>query len=121
MATFLFQEIILCSNSNDKGRFDEVKNIHIQGSTLFTSDSGNNRIHYIKDNQSYFVNIEEDEANPHSVTIDKFNNLYFVKDNSYNSSSTFSACSKAHSLTALTIIWGCGVGREVSLLFSTSS
>lgn len=78
-------EIILCSNSNSKGRFDNVSDIYIQGSTIFTSDSNNNRIHYIQNNKSYFINDLEVNSNPHSTIVDKFNNLYFIKDSAQGS------------------------------------
>jgi len=78
-------EIILCSNSNDKGRFDTVKDIYIQGSTIFTADSENNRIHYIQDNKSYFINDLEINSNPRCVALDKYNKLYFIKNNEYGS------------------------------------
>lgn len=78
-------EIILCSNNNSKGRFDNVNDIYIQGSTIFTSDSNNNRIHYINNNKSYFINNIDSDSNPHSIILDKFNNLYFIKDNNQGS------------------------------------
>ena len=72
--------IILGSKGFDKGRFDNVNDIYIQGDTIFTSDTGNNRIHYLLNNKSYFIQIDEANANIHSVTTDKNNDIYFVKN-----------------------------------------
>lgn len=81
----LSKEIILSSSSNDKGRFNSVNNIYLQGSKIFTTDAGNNRIHYLENNQSKFINIDSIDCNPHSVLLDKYNNLFFIKDTSSNS------------------------------------
>lgn len=83
--TLKSNEIIMCSSSNDKGRFNNVQDIYIQGSTIFTADTGNNRIHYIKDNQSYFINGLEIDSDPNSIILDKFNNMYFIKNNATGS------------------------------------
>jgi len=79
------QEILLCSSSFDKGRFNNVSDIYLQGSNIFTADTKNNRIHYIKDNKSYFIDDLETDSKPSNVVVDNENKLYLIKNDSYKS------------------------------------
>ncbi len=74
--TIKSDEIILASFGFDKGRFNNISNIHIQGNTYIISDSKNDRIHILRDGKSYFIN-SETQSKPQAVAIDSKQNLYF--------------------------------------------
>lgn len=69
-------EIILGSSGFDYGRFNQAKDIYIQGDTYLISDSANNRLHILKDNTSYFINIPAPASNPEYITLDSKQNIY---------------------------------------------
>lgn len=71
-------EIILGSSSFDYGRFNKPSNIFVQGDEYYISDTGNNRIQYLIDGKSHIIDNLATNANPHSISIDKFHNMYFV-------------------------------------------
>lgn len=70
--------IILGSFSFDYGRFNNPSDIFIQGNDYFISDTNNNRIQYLINGKSYLIDNFLPNANPHSVNIDKFHNMYFI-------------------------------------------
>ena len=96
-------QIILGSFGIDKGRFKSPSNIFIQGNDYFVSDTGNNRLQIIKENQSYLVDDLETDSIPHAVSLDYNQNMYFVtntltasqlnkytlQDNTYTKSTMF--------------------------------
>lgn len=71
-------EIILGSFGFDYGRFNNVNDIFIQGNTYITCDNGNNRIHILKNNSSIFIDDLPPSCNPHSLTLDSNQNIYFA-------------------------------------------
>lgn len=79
------KEILLCSNSQDFGRFNNVNNIYIQGNTIYTSDTDNNRIQILENRKSSIINDLETDAHPKSILTDNKNNIYFIKDKLNNS------------------------------------
>lgn len=74
------REIILCSNGFSTGRFDNVSDIFIQGDRIFTADTNNNRIHYLEDKNSIFIDDLENNSNPTLIEIDNQNTLYLIKN-----------------------------------------
>lgn len=79
------KEILLCSNSQDIGRFNNVNNIYVQGNTIYTTDTNNNRIQILENGKSSIINDLEADAYPKSILTDHNNNIYFIKDNLNNS------------------------------------
>ena len=79
------KEIVLCGNSFDRGCFDGVKDIFVQGQNYFVSDTLNNRIHILKNNHSEFISDLSTNATPHSTRLDANLNLYFVETESSQS------------------------------------
>lgn len=73
------KEIVLCGNSFDRGRFDGVKDIFVQGQDLYVSDTLNNRIQILKNNHSEFISGLSSNSTPHSTRLDANQNLYFVE------------------------------------------
>ena len=73
------KEIVLCGNSFDRGRFDGVKDIFVQGQNYYVSDTLNNRIQILKNNHSEFISGLSTNATPHSTKLDANLNLYFVE------------------------------------------
>lgn len=73
------KEIVLCGNSFDRGRFDGVKDIFVQGQDYYVSDTLNNRIQILKNNHSEFISGLSTNATPHSTKLDANLNLYFVE------------------------------------------
>lgn len=78
-------EILICSNSKNTGRFDNANGIFVSGDTLFVSDTNNNSIHIINNNSTTYINDLENGAQPQSVVLDENLNLYFVENDSSNS------------------------------------
>lgn len=76
--TIKSDEIILASFGFDKGRFNNISNIHIQGDTYIISDSKNDRVHILRDGKSYFIN-SETQSKPQAVAVDSKQNLYFAQ------------------------------------------
>ena len=79
------KEIVLCGNSFDRGCFNGVKDIFVQGQNYFVSDTLNNRIHILKNNHSEFISDLSTNATPHSTRLDANLNLYFVETESSQS------------------------------------
>ena len=83
--TLKSNKLILASSSFDYGRFNGVQDIFVQGNNLVVSDTLNNRIHILEDNESKFISLESNTL-PHSVILDKDCNMYFVTNELENSS-----------------------------------
>lgn len=71
-------EIVLASSGFSKGRFKNPNNVYIQGSNLYISDTDNNRIQIIENNNCYLIDNLTTNSKPKGVQKDTKNNLYFV-------------------------------------------
>lgn len=84
--SFKKDNVLIASNSSSLGRFNNVNDMHIQGNTLYISDTKNNRIQIIKNNNISQINDLQVDTQPHSVQLDTNQNLYFVEKTSSNTS-----------------------------------
>lgn len=73
--------ILLCGNNQAKGRFNSVNNIYIQGNTIFTSDTNNNRIQILTPSDTSTIPMESNYTSPTNICRDSNNNLYAVAKN----------------------------------------
>ncbi len=79
---FKKDNVLISSANSSLGRFNNVNDIFVQGNTLYISDTKNNRIQIIKDNEAYQINDLQVDHQPHSVQIDTNQNLYFIEKTS---------------------------------------
>ena len=74
-------KVLICSDNSEIGRFNTIDNLHINGNTIYISDTKNDRIQIIDNNKCYST--EEDEHHqPRAITVDKYGNIYFIDDSS---------------------------------------
>lgn len=78
-------EILICSKSKSKGRFNTSGGLITSGDNIFVADKGNNNIHIISNNETTYIKDFESIITPHSPALDENLNLYFVENNSNNS------------------------------------
>jgi hypothetical protein len=69
---------LLCGNNQAKGRFNNVDNIFIQGNTIFTADTNNNRIQILTDSKSSIINMPINMIAPTNICRDGNNIIYVV-------------------------------------------
>lgn len=74
-------EIVLASSGFSKGRFKNPNNIYIQGKILYVSDTDNNRIQIIENNNCHIIDDLSTNSRPKCLQTDTKNNLYFVTNN----------------------------------------
>lgn len=86
----LTSKLWLASSDKSKGRFNNVSNIFVQGDRYIVSDTSNNRIQIIEDGKESIVISDGilENSNPHSVLLDRNQNIYFVVENSNNTTSS---------------------------------
>ncbi len=73
-------DVLLCSFGSQPGRFNDIKNIHTQGDTIYVSDNKNNRAQIITENNILVIDDLETDSYPRGITTDTYNNVYFVKN-----------------------------------------
>lgn len=78
---FQSTDILLCGNNQAKGRFNNVDNIYIQGSTLYTADTNNNRLQVLSNESTQIINMPENYSKPISICRDSNNVIYTASTN----------------------------------------
>ena len=71
---------IITSKDKSFGRFNSVSDINVQGNTIIVSDTNNNRIQIIENNESKNPINEQINTSPRHATLDSKQDLYYIKD-----------------------------------------
>jgi len=76
-------KVLICSNSSDIGRFDNISNIFTQDEKIYISDTDNNRIQ-ILDNLNTTILKTPNTIKPSNLVADKFGKIFYISTDNKN-------------------------------------
>lgn len=94
-STLKEDKVLISSKDNSLGRFNNVSDIFIQGSTLYVSDTKNDRIQIISNGKCQAISKDSSDTDeiivgskPHCVLLDSNQDIYFVIQSNTNSNAS---------------------------------